>query len=340
MIVAMGTQSFSVNSESDAYSIAQYCRSIALSLGISEFHANLFNAAVSEIAINAVRYAKTTQAHVGQTSNSLGVEVTIEDRGSGIKNLKDAMQDGYSTFEGKSLGLGLGVAQRCADEMIVNRSDASGTSITLRQYLPVSEADISVRIISHPALGFSDNNDIHFIKQFNGDTYLVMLLELGRQAKLGGLIHDYAQGCMRAVKENYRESLVDIVKKCAQSSLVSLANNPLPKLTLLRVGRESIEIASSKKSPVKWLVESRDEGIKQTKRPIKEQFIVCEYSKTVRPEYFTLFMYSQGIDIEKFDIEPDTVGDAPYEIASKIFNCCELANYDATVIVVKGGQGE
>ena len=58
-----------------------------------------------------------------------GLRLIFEDQGSGIADLKLAMQDGYSTVGG--LGMGLPGAKRLSNEFYLESSSGDGTKVTL-----------------------------------------------------------------------------------------------------------------------------------------------------------------------------------------------------------------
>nr|WP_317047650.1 ATP-binding protein [Adhaeribacter pallidiroseus] len=57
------------------------------------------------------------------------MRLTFADKGPGIKDLKLAMQDGFST--GRSLGLGLPGAKRLSNEFDIKSEPGKGTTVTI-----------------------------------------------------------------------------------------------------------------------------------------------------------------------------------------------------------------
>jgi len=143
----MSPHFYSVKDLSDAYFISQKAKEFAFQMNFSEFECGMIGLATSEITTNVIRHATEGTVNIRQTNNNKGIEVIIEDKGLGIKNITEAISEGFSTFPG-GLGLGLGAVQRSIDEMIINKSNCTGTSITLRHYLPLS----IVILIATPSL--------------------------------------------------------------------------------------------------------------------------------------------------------------------------------------------
>ncbi|MGF1694294.1 ATP-binding protein [Vibrio lamellibrachiae] len=161
--------------EDDVYHIASISKSISTQIGFSSFDSGLMSIAVSEVAMNVIRHAKCGVVSIKLTGNKKGVEVTIEDKGPGIENIKEAMSDGFSSYG--SMGMGLGASQRSVDELKFNKHDSTGTSITLKKYLPVPEDYIDISVISSISSPYLANGDKHHVFKYNGDKVLLAFFE-------------------------------------------------------------------------------------------------------------------------------------------------------------------
>jgi serine/threonine-protein kinase RsbT len=89
--------------------------------------------AVSELALNLVRYAQQGEIVLApvQGSNGAGVQIESHDAGPGIADLDRALED--DTSSGGGLGSGLPGARRLMDEFEIS-SGTSGTRITARKW--------------------------------------------------------------------------------------------------------------------------------------------------------------------------------------------------------------
>jgi len=90
--------------------------------------------AVCELARNIQRYAKTGGTiHISELrrGGKKGVEIVAADNGPGIKHIKKAMQDHYSTMKG-SLGIGLPGVKRLMDEFKIK--SGKGTMVMVRKW--------------------------------------------------------------------------------------------------------------------------------------------------------------------------------------------------------------
>ncbi|MCG9680080.1 ATP-binding protein [Vibrio sp. Isolate24] len=327
------------SNEVEAYLIASHCKMHALEIGISDYQASLFNAAVSEITINAVRYASGGYMFISSTSNHLGIEVTIEDHGQGIADLSQALTDGYSTFKDQSLGLGLGVAKRCSDEMVINKSDETGTSITLRKFLPVSEDDILVRAISYPAVNQIHNGNAYVVKQYHGDTCLIALIDShddnDSTQERGRLV---ANKLAEEITQHMAEPLEMIMDQCLSMFDHNEDITGQLKLSLMRICRDNLDFLVMNTPPLHWL--SYDEST-LVSAPLCEtkHFThgVASHLRIPRPNHFTCLLHSSGVNIEPLTNQDWHEWDV-YNIATTIFNDCAYEDKDATVIVIRGNR--
>ena len=89
--------------------------SAAQSLGFSESRRNDVGIAVTEAATNIVLHAQTGEFLICATQDENGsyLDLLALDNGSGISNIPQAFEDGYSTIG--TAGQGLGAVQRMAD---------------------------------------------------------------------------------------------------------------------------------------------------------------------------------------------------------------------------------
>ena len=90
---------------------------------------------ISELARNIVLYAKRGEVILGVTIDKLGkrgIVVVARDDGPGIRDVKQAMQSGYSTSGG--LGLGLPGVRRLMDDFQIISEPGKGTIVTARKW--------------------------------------------------------------------------------------------------------------------------------------------------------------------------------------------------------------
>ena len=105
-------------------------------LGIAPDIIRKISIAMYEGEINMVIHAGGGNAEVRVTETQ--VEIILEDHGPGIKNIEQAMQEGFSTAPDsiRSLGFGAGMGlpnmKRYTDSMEIDTQVGVGTTVTMR----------------------------------------------------------------------------------------------------------------------------------------------------------------------------------------------------------------
>lgn len=124
-----------VRREADTVRAIMETRRMARSLGFDDYHCQKISTAVSELVRNIIKYADSGEVIIAPITraNQTGLEITIKDRGPGIANLDQAMQDDFSSSG--TLGLGLPGVKRLMDEFEINSEVDVGTEIVIRQWL-------------------------------------------------------------------------------------------------------------------------------------------------------------------------------------------------------------
>jgi len=127
-------QEVRIAAESDIVAARNFVRQAAAGVGFGLTDVTRIVTAASELARNAFRYAGggVMQCRRLDANGKIGIELTFEDRGPGIADIKQAMQEGYTTSGG--LGLGLPGAKRLMDEMEVRSEIGKGTAVTVRKW--------------------------------------------------------------------------------------------------------------------------------------------------------------------------------------------------------------
>jgi serine/threonine-protein kinase RsbT len=118
---------------SDAERARRAARDLLVALGFGTEATAEVVLAVSELAMNLVRYATGGRLLLTAlaTPTRTGIEVLSQDDGPGIPDVALAMEDGYST--GQGLGSGLPAVRRLMDEFEIS-SDPAGTRVMARKW--------------------------------------------------------------------------------------------------------------------------------------------------------------------------------------------------------------
>ncbi len=121
--------------DGDVVTARQKGRDLAMQVGFSGSDLTLIATAISEIARNIVVYADHGEVTLSAVSEGdrHGIVIVATDKGPGIPDIEQAMQDGFST--GRSLGLGLPGAKRLMDDFEIVSGSGKGTTITMKKWL-------------------------------------------------------------------------------------------------------------------------------------------------------------------------------------------------------------
>jgi serine/threonine-protein kinase RsbT len=123
-----------VSSDADIVVARQQGRALAAKIGFNQVELTMIVTAISELARNIVLYAGHGQIclQIERNHHMTGIVVIASDKGPGIRDVKLAMQDGYSTSGG--LGLGLPGIQRLMEECRIESTLGQGTTITVKRW--------------------------------------------------------------------------------------------------------------------------------------------------------------------------------------------------------------
>jgi serine/threonine-protein kinase RsbT len=123
-----------VESDTDIVTARQKGRALATRLGFTSGDATIVATAISELARNIVLYAKRGEIILRpvEQASQTGLIITARDEGEGIPDIRQAMQDGYST-SGR-LGVGLPGVKRLMDEFEIASETGKGTSVTVKKW--------------------------------------------------------------------------------------------------------------------------------------------------------------------------------------------------------------
>ena len=123
-----------IRTEDDLMRARHATRELVRTLGFGLVDQTRLVTAVSELTRNAYRYAGGGDFVLGSVEKSqrVGVRVTVSDRGPGIRDLDQALTEGYSTSGG--LGHGLSGSRRLVDEFDIQTEVGKGTTVVIVKY--------------------------------------------------------------------------------------------------------------------------------------------------------------------------------------------------------------
>jgi serine/threonine-protein kinase RsbT len=113
--------------ESDIAAAMRLARRVARKLGFSETQTGYVATAASELAANLFVHGGGGVFAVGILDSAKGLELSTQDNGPGIADIKAALKEGYSTTGG--LGCGLPGVQRLMDSLDIDSAPGRGTRV-------------------------------------------------------------------------------------------------------------------------------------------------------------------------------------------------------------------
>jgi serine/threonine-protein kinase RsbT len=131
MIVVLNKEIMQIEREQDVVLFRNRVKEKAVKIGMGLLNQTKLITAASELVRNMIKYAGGGNIHIEVISKGRenGVRLTFSDKGPGIKNIADAMKDGFSTA--RSLGLGLPGAKRLVSEFDIKSVVGEGTTVTI-----------------------------------------------------------------------------------------------------------------------------------------------------------------------------------------------------------------
>jgi serine/threonine-protein kinase RsbT len=130
----MNDNFITIVSDASVMAARQKGRELAMAVGIAGSDLTLLATAISEIARNIVQYAGRGQIefHNVVRGSKRGLMVVARDNGPGIADIRQAMQDGFSTSRG--MGMGLPGARRLMDDFDIVSEVGKGTTISMTKW--------------------------------------------------------------------------------------------------------------------------------------------------------------------------------------------------------------
>jgi serine/threonine-protein kinase RsbT len=124
-----------ITSDADIILARQRARELAAEADFTVVESAKITAVVSELARNILQYAGQGDIVVRalHQENRTGVMVVARDKGPGISNVRNALQDGFSTNGG--LGLGLLLVRRLMDDFEIVSQQGHGTTVIAKKWV-------------------------------------------------------------------------------------------------------------------------------------------------------------------------------------------------------------
>ena len=127
--------SVEIVTEWDIVAVRQFGRNEAKEIGFGTVDQARITTAISELARNIYLYAKLGEIEIERLRDGTrkGIAIVAKDQGPGIQDIRQVMEDGYSTSGG--LGAGLPGVKRLMDTIHVDSAVGKGTTIRAEKWL-------------------------------------------------------------------------------------------------------------------------------------------------------------------------------------------------------------
>lgn len=128
------SEALSVRTSEDLVIVRTSVRKLAAELRFGIVDQTKIVTAASEIARNTIDYGRGGDLRMEALENGLkkGLRLIFADRGPGIRDLEQAMRDGFTS--GNGMGLGLGGTRRLMDEFDIASKLNEGTTVTITKW--------------------------------------------------------------------------------------------------------------------------------------------------------------------------------------------------------------
>ena len=123
-----------IRSDADVVLVRQTVQNLAVALHFGIVDQTKIVTAASELARNTLDHGGggSVRVEIVEAAGRSGLRLTFEDSGPGIKDIEQAMRDGYTT--GTGMGLGLGGTRRLTHEFAIQSVAGSGTKVTITRW--------------------------------------------------------------------------------------------------------------------------------------------------------------------------------------------------------------
>ena len=315
--------------EKDIGVVIAEVRAVAAAMGFETLAIAEIALGVSEICQNAIRHAEKGQAVIRTRNADKILQIQISDKGSGILNILQAMEDGFSTIS-NSLGIGLQVAKRTMDKFSIESQEAQGTTVVLEKHLPLVDGFMTHGVVSLAEEGQQYNGDSYLVRAFGGDSVLCAVVDgLGQ----GHTAHVMAEEVKEVLIANFDVPLAELILLCDQQLQdryeggVAMSLALIEKEMLSYVGIGDTHAYLQQNTGLRPLISFDGRvGARQLR-----SFKVSQYALQADD---ILIMCTDGMTT-RVAVEASDLNYSAQNMANTLFNKYHRAYGDVTVLVVK-----
>lgn len=312
---------------------------MAMSVGMNPERCGRVSIVATELATNLAHYApggdvllRTYQQPSDHCSES-GVELLAVDRGLGIANVAQALEDGFSS--GNTPGNGLGAIRRLATEFDIYSTQPGGTVVFARidqTNRRAAASSFQWGVVNRPAPHEQLCGDTWRISERGGELALMVADGLGH----GPAAAEAAEVAAATFQEKGFASLVELfeladrrMRKTRGAAIAVAQITATPRmLKYAGVGNIAGSLRSRQSTTGRGLV-SHNGTVGAEMRKVQQFEVAC-------PEGAVLIMHSDGLQSRwAFEAYPGLIHRHPAVIASVLWRDFTRGRDDVTVCVVR-----
>ena len=145
-------ETFDVKNDYDVVRVRQAVRKQALEMRFSMITQTKIATVASELARNMLTYAKEGSVGLYRVIDGArkGLKMVFRDEGPGIKDVAQAMRDGYSSSA--SLGMGLALSRKFSNVFDIQSEEGKGTTVTVINWVKSNEVRRPAKVFGKPKL--------------------------------------------------------------------------------------------------------------------------------------------------------------------------------------------
>lgn len=312
---------------------------LATRLGFEETERGKIGLLVTEVANNLILHGGggVVLLRAIEQDDILGIEVLGLDRGSGMGDVEECLQDGFSTAG--TPGNGLGAIRRLSDCFDIYSQPSQGTAILVRLWAKSSPPSppeprpgiIEIGVVALPKLGEEVSGDAW---AWAGDDYRRLFLVVDGLGH-GPAAASAASAAIRVFHDHHHQSPQRIVEaahgalRSTRGAALAIAEIDFEQQTLCFAGIGNISASISSATEHHNLM-SYNGTVGHEVRKIKE-FTYPWYANGL------LTMHSDGISTQwKLDRYPGLSQKHPSLIAGVLYRDFHRERDDVTMVVAKG----
>jgi len=328
---------WSIVHQNDALAVVQTAEDMTKDLGFTPVLKEEVILVLKELISNLLKHAMggdviLTPLKEGQLN---GLQIETIDNGPGIRDIEQAVTDGYSTTD--SLGYGLGTAVRLMDVFHVESLPlpAGGTRVVCKKWKRESipsgiPSSFQFGAVTRPHPKMELNGDAFVIKEWDQHALVGVIDGLGH----GLYAHQASEAARDYIERHYRQPLQDIflgvdrICRSTRGVVMALArlNNPENKMIFGSVGNIECRVVGAEK-PLNFIMRRGVIGNNAPKPRITEH----EWDTS-----HIMILHSDGVSSRwRWSECMHLANQSASHIAQHLIRKFSSTEDDATVLVVK-----